>query len=89
MAYAINLTATSQVKIGLAKLKGVFVSSGTAPTIAVYDSATASSSDPTVLAQFTGATAGNYIFTAEGITLSKGLYVVLGGTSPSVTILYE
>ena len=38
MAYALNLTATSQVKVGLAKVKGVFVSSGTTPTIAVYDS---------------------------------------------------
>lgn len=89
MAYALNLTATSQVKIGLAKVKGVFVSSGTTPTIAIYDSATASNSDPIVISTFTGATPGNYSFPPEGVTLSKGLYVVLGGTNPNVTIFYE
>ena len=89
MAYALNLTATSQVKIGLAKIKGIFVSSGTTPTIAVYDSATASNSDPVVVSTFTGAVPGNYLFAPEGVTLSKGLYVVLGGTNPNVTIFYE
>jgi hypothetical protein len=89
MTYAVNITATSQVKVGFSKLKGIFVSSGTSPTIAVYDSATASTSDPTIISTFTGATAGNYAFAPEGITLSKGLYVVLGGTNPNVTIFYE
>jgi hypothetical protein len=89
MAYALNLTATSQVKIGLAKVKGVFVSSGSSPTIAVYDSATASTSDPVVVSTFTGAVPGNYSFPPEGVTLSKGLYVVLGGTNPNVTVFYE
>jgi hypothetical protein len=89
MAYALNITATSQVKIGLAKVKGVFVSSGSSPTIAVYDSATASTSDPVVISTFTGAVPGNYSFPPEGVTLSKGLYVVLGGTNPNVTVFYE
>lgn len=89
MVYAINMTATSQVKVGIAKLKGIFVSSGTNPTIAVYDSATASGSDPVVLATFTGSVPGNYQFAPEGVALSKGLYVVLGGTNPNVTIFYE
>jgi len=83
------MTATSQVKVGLAKLKGIFVSSGTGPTIAVYDSATASGSDPVVISTFTGAVPGNYQFAPEGVSLSKGLYVVLGGTNPNVTIFYE
>jgi hypothetical protein len=89
MAYALNLTATSQVKIGLAKVKGVFVSSGTTPTIAIYDSATASTSDPVVVSTFTSAVPNNYLFAPEGVTLSKGLYVVLGGTNPNVTVFYE
>ena len=85
------LSATAQVKIGLGKLKGIFVSSGTSPTIAVYDSATASTSDPVIVATFTGATPGNYVFTgdADGVVFSKGLYVVLGGTTPKVSIFYE
>jgi hypothetical protein len=89
MAYSMKLTASTQVKIGYAKLKGIFVSSGTSPTVAVYDSATASASDPTVIDTFTGATPGNYVMPAEGVSLSKGLYVVLAGTNPVVTIFYE
>lgn len=89
MANYVEIEASSQVKIGLAKLKGIFASSGTSVTVAVYDSGKASASDTLVLAQFTAATPGNYIFTAEGISLNKGLYVVLGGSSPKVTIFYE
>ena len=89
MAYYSHLTASSQVKVGLGKLKGFFVSSGTSPTIAVYDSASSLNTDPTVIATFTAATPGNYIFTAEGISLNNGLYVVLGGTNPKVTVLFE
>tara|TARA_R110002126_G_scaffold6587_6_gene33839 strand:- start:21 stop:299 length:279 start_codon:yes stop_codon:yes gene_type:complete len=87
----IALTATAQVKVGLGKLKGIFVSSGTAPTVAVYDSATADTNDPVVLATFTGAVPGNYVFTgdADGVVFSKGLYVVLGGTTPKVSIFYD
>jgi hypothetical protein len=85
------LTATAQVKIGLGKLKGIFVSSGTTPTVAVFDSATADTNDPAVIATFTSATPGNYLFTgdADGVVFSKGLYVVLGGTTPTVSIFYD
>lgn len=89
MAYYVNLTATSQVKVGLGKLKGIFASSGTSPTVAVYDSPDGDTNDPVVIAQFTAATPGNYVFTAEGISLNNGLYVVVGGTNPVVTILFE
>jgi len=89
MAYYQEIEASTQLKVGLAKLKGIFASSGTSPTVAVYDSAASSTGDPLVLAQFTAATPGNYIFTAEGISLNKGLYVVLGGTNPKVTVFFE
>lgn len=89
MAYYQEIEATTQIKVGLAKLKGIFASSGTSVTVAVYDSAKASASDPLVIAQFTAATPGNYIFTAEGISLSNGLYVVIGGSSPKVTVFFE
>ena len=87
----VSLTATTQVKIGLGKLKGIFVSSGTSPTVTVYDSATASTGDPVIIETFTGATPGNYVFTgdADGVVFSKGLYVVLGGTTPKASIFYE
>lgn len=85
------ISATAQVKVGAGKLKSIFVSSGTGPTIAVYDSATASTSDPLMIAQFTGATPGIYSLTGDegGVTFSKGLYVVLGGTAPKVSVFYE
>ena len=86
-----NLTATAQVKVGLGKLKSIFVSSGTAPTVAIYDSANASTSDPVMLATFTAVTAGLYNLTGDdgGVGFSRGLYVVVGGTSPVVSVFYE
>jgi len=86
-----NLSATAQVKVGAGKLKSIFVSSGTLPTVAIYDSATASTSDPVIVSQFTGATPGTYNLTGDegGVYFSKGLYVVVGGTSPKVTVFYE
>jgi hypothetical protein len=89
MAYYREIEASTQLKTGLAKLKGIFASSGTSPTVAVYDSPDGDTNDPLVIAQFTAATPGNYIFTAEGISLNNGLYVVIGGTNPKVTILFE
>lgn len=84
------LEATAVVKIGQGKLKGIFSSSGTNPTIAVYDAATAATGNP-ILNTFTPATPGNYVFTGDdgGVGFSSGLYVVLAGTSPKVTIFYE
>lgn len=86
-----NLSATAQVKVGAGKLKSIFVSSGTLPTVAIYDSATASTSDPVIVSQFTGATPGTYNLTGDegGVYFSNGLYVVVGGTSPKVTVFYE
>ena len=89
MAYYQEIEASTQLKVGLAKLKGIFASSGTSVTVAVYDSAKSLDTDPKVLAQFTAATPGNYMFTAEGISLNNGLYVVIGGSSPKVTVFFE
>lgn len=85
------LEATAQVKVGAGKLKSIFVSSGTTPTVAVYNSATASTTGTTMVAQFTGATPGLYQFTGDdgGVWFDEGLYVVVGGTSPKVTVVYE
>ena len=87
----VNLGATAQVKVGAGKIKGIFASSGTLVTVALYDSATASTSDPVIVAQFTAATPGSYNLTGDeaGVYFSKGLYVVVGGTSPKVSIFYE
>lgn len=86
-----NINATSQVKVGAGKLKSIFVSSGISPTVAVYDSAAASTSDPVLIAQFTAATPGVYTLTGDegGVYFSRGLYVVLGGTNPVASVFYE
>lgn len=89
MAHYAHLTATSQVKTGFSKLKSIFASSGTSVTVAVYDSPDGDTNDPVVIAQFTAATPGSYVFPPEGLTLNNGLYVVLGGSTPKVTIAYE
>ena len=84
-----SINATTQIKVGFTVLKGIFVSAASAtPTIAVFDSATALSTDPTILGVFVPAAAGNYLFTNNGITASKGLYVVISGTVVA-TIIYE
>jgi len=90
MANYVHLTATSQIKVGAGKLKSIFVSSGTSPTVAVYDTDSGSTSGTTMVAQFTAATPGVYLFTGgdDGLFFNKGAYVVLGGTSPAVTIAY-
>ena len=91
MALYKSISATTQIKVGATKLLGIFITSGTSPTVAVYDSATASNSDPTVLATLTAIAPVHYNLTgdANGLFLSKGCYVVLGGTNPVATIVYE
>lgn len=86
-----HLTATAQVKVGGGKLKGIIVSSGTSPTVAVYDSGAASTSDPVIIAQFTGATPGFYPIPGDeqGLYFKNGLYAVLGGTTPKVTFIFD
>lgn len=91
MAHYKYLEATATVKIGAGKLKGIFVSSGTSPTVAVYNTDVAGTTGTVMLSEFTAATPGNYPLSGDdaGVFFSKGLHVVLGGTSPKVTIIYE
>jgi len=82
------ITATAQIKVGAGKLNSIFVSSASSsPTITVYDSSTASNSDPVVLATFIPTANTNHNF-FQGLYLNKGIYVVIGGTV-SATISYE
>ena len=84
-----RITATHQIKVGFAVLKGIFVSAASStPTITVFDSGTASNSDPTILGVFTPTAPSNFTFTPSGITASKGIYVVISGTV-TATIIHE
>lgn len=91
MAQFKQLSATTQVKVGAGKIKGIFVSAASAtPTIAVYDSAASSTSDPKLIDTFTPAAATMYPLSGDdgGVWFNKGMYVVIGGTV-SATIIYE
>ena len=87
------LTATAQIKTSAAKLKGFFVADGTTTTVAIYDTPDATTTGTNVIATTAAfASAPSSVsFTGDegGVNLSKGLYVVLAGTNPKVTIFYE
>ena len=80
--------ADDQVKIGGGKFYGIFVSSTTAGTFAIYDSATASTSDPKIAATVTPAAGGQYLSFPAGIWFSKGLFIDVSNTI-EYTICYE
>lgn len=81
------LAATGTPKQGAGKVAGIFVSAASAtPTITVYDSANASTSDPTLIGVFTPAPATFYNMANVGF--SKGLYVVISGTV-TCTVVFE
>ena len=83
------LAATAQIKISAGNLKSIFVSSGTDVTIAVYDTDNEITSGTTLLSVFSPSAPGNYTFTSDGTAFNKGLYVVLGGTTPKVTVTFD
>jgi len=80
--------ADSQVKIGGGKLYGVFISSTTSGTFALYDSATASTADPKIANTVTVTAGTQYISFPAGIWFSKGLYIDIASTI-EYTIVYE
>lgn len=70
------ITATGNVAPIGSKLLGIFVSTSTSGTFAVYDSATTTTSDP--ITGTVSATAGTF-YTIPAAT-ENGIYVVVGGT---------
>lgn len=88
MALYKQLAATNQVKIGGGKLFGIFVSSTSSGTLAVYDSATANTSDPKIANTITVSAGTQYLSFPAGIWFSKGLYIVAANTV-EFTVVYE
>jgi hypothetical protein len=80
--------ADSQVKIGGGKLYGVFISSTSSGTFALYDSAAASTSDPKIANTVTATAGTQYISFPAGIWFSNGLYIDIANTI-EYTIVYE
>ena len=88
MAYYKQGNADAQVKIGMGKLYGVFISSTSSGTFALYDSATASTSDPKIVNTVTVVAGTQYISFPVGLWFSKGLYIDIANTI-EYTIAYE
>lgn len=80
--------ADAQIKIGGGKLFGVFVSSTSSGTFALYDSATASTSDPKIIATVTVAAGTQYASFPAGLWFSKGLYIDIANTI-EYTVVYD
>jgi len=80
--------ADAQIKIGGGKLFGVFVSSTSSGTFALYDSATASTSDPKIIATVTVADGTKYPSFPADIWFIKGLFIDIANTI-EYTVVYD
>ena len=80
--------ADAQIKIGGGKLFGVFISTTTSGTFALYDSATASTSDPKIADTVTVTAGTQYLSFPAGIWFSKGLYIDIANTI-QYTVVYD
>jgi hypothetical protein len=88
MANYTYITASANIKPMAGKLKGIFVSAASStPTITVYDSAAATTTD-IILGVFTPAAATSYMLPLDGAYAKNGLYVAIGGTV-AATVIWE
>lgn len=88
MANYTYISASANIKPMAGKLKGIFVSSASStPTITVYDSAAATTTN-TILGTFTPAAATSYILPLDGAYAKDGIYVAISGTV-TATIIWE
>jgi hypothetical protein len=88
MALYYQGNADKQIKIGGGKLYGVFISSTSSGTFALYDTATSSTSDPKIVATVTPAAGTQYVSFPAGLWFSKGLYIDVANTI-EYTVAYE
>lgn len=84
-----NLTATSQVKVGAGKLKGIVCSSTTGGTLTIYDEAQGGTTR-VMIGTITPAAAQVLNFTGDegGVGFNAGLYIVAANTI-NFTVFYE
>lgn len=80
--------ATTQVKVGAGKLRGILCSSSTSGALKIYDTPDADTNDPVILETFSIAAGSSYFNVIDGVWFSKGLYIVLTGTA-EFTVIYE
>jgi hypothetical protein len=88
MAYGSQLSATTQVKVGLGKLIGLVFSSTSSGTLVVYDTPDGDTNDTKIINTLTPAAGSTYYFGPNGIQFNKGLYLVVANTL-QFTVIYE
>jgi len=83
-SYYKNITADALIKDGAGKLKGIFVASGTTPTIKLWDNVSATA--PVLINTFTPAVATYYPM--PDVQFTRGLFADVGNTI-DCTFFYE
>jgi hypothetical protein len=93
--FQLSVTASvpnkTTIKTGFGKLKGIFCSSAsTVPRFTVYDSATQTAADGTIISIVTPPGVENYPLSGDddGIAFTRGLYILTSGTM-ELTFIYE
>ena len=81
-------SADAQIKIGAGKLYGVYISTTSSGTFALYDTATSSTSDPKIVATVTPSAGTQHVSFPAGLWFSNGLYIDIGNTI-EYTVAYE
>ena len=81
-------SADAQIKVGAGKLFGVFISSTSSGTFALYDTATSSTSDPKIVNTVTVAAGTQYVSFPPGLWFSNGLFIDIANTI-EYTVVYE
>ena len=81
-------SADAQIKVGAGKLFGVFISSTSSGTFALYDAATSSTSDPKIVNTVTVAAGTQYVSFPPGLWFSNGLFIDIANTI-EYTVVYE
>jgi len=88
MALSYQGNADNQIKVGAGKLYGVFVSSTSSGTFALYDTATGSTSGPKIVNTVTATAGTQYVSFPAGLWFSNGLYIDITNTI-EYTVAYE
>jgi hypothetical protein len=88
MALYFQGSADKQIKIGGGKLYGVYISSTSSGTFAIYDSATADTNDAKIVATVTPTAGTQHVSFPAGLWFSKGLYIDIANTI-EYTVAYE
>lgn len=88
MALYYQGSADKQIKVGGGKLYGIYISSTSSGTFALYDSAASSTSDPKIVATVTPSAGTQHVSFPAGLWFSNGLYIDVGNTL-EYTVAYE